>query len=127
MIYQKVIDTGTVPDQWIEVHATPIFKKVGEVRILQLSTGESNQHPSQDPREACSCRAKLMTHLLQNELLSERQHGFISNHLCSANLLATHDAWTQALEEYVPIDCIYLDFAKAFDTVPHARLALTMT
>ena len=30
--------------------------------------------------------------------------------------------WTVALEEGVPIDVAYLDFAKAFDSVPPKRL-----
>ena len=30
--------------------------------------------------------------------------------------------WTEALMHRHPIDVIYLDYAKAFDTVPHQRL-----
>ena len=37
-------------------------------------------------------------------------------------LLEVMDLWTEALEEGVAIDAVYLDFAKAFDTVPHARM-----
>ena len=37
-------------------------------------------------------------------------------------LLAVLDSWTIALDEGGNIDSIYLDFAKAFDTVPHQRL-----
>jgi len=32
------------------------------------------------------------------------------------------EAWTKALDEGYGIDFIYLDYRKAFDTVPHARL-----
>ena len=32
------------------------------------------------------------------------------------------NAWTEAIEEGNSIDTIYLDFTKAFDTVPHERL-----
>ena len=32
------------------------------------------------------------------------------------------EMWTNSLNSREDIDCIYLDFQKAFDTVPHARL-----
>ena len=32
------------------------------------------------------------------------------------------EAWTAAVEEGDPVDVVYLDFAKAFDSVPHQRL-----
>ena len=37
-------------------------------------------------------------------------------------LLATLDDWSKAIEQGDPVDAIYLDFSKAFDTVPHKRL-----
>ena len=67
-------------------------------------------------------REKLIDHLSNNKLISESQHRFISGRSCSTNLLAVLDAWTEAIEEGKSIDTIYLDFAKAFDTVPHERL-----
>ena len=32
------------------------------------------------------------------------------------------DKWREALDKGLAIDCIYMDFQKAFDTVPHKRL-----
>ena len=47
---------------------------------------------------------------------------FVCGQHYSTNLLAVLDAWTEAIEEGKSIDTIYLDFAKAFDTVPHECL-----
>ena len=38
------------------------------------------------------------------------------------NLLACLEDWTKALDEGKDIDAVYLDMAKAFDSVPHIRL-----
>ena len=41
---------------------------------------------------------------------------------CLTNLLETFESWTYELDEGYGIDVIYLDYRKAFDTVPHQRL-----
>ena len=38
------------------------------------------------------------------------------------NLLVTLECWTSILEEGSGLDVIYLDYKKAFDTVPHQKL-----
>ena len=54
--------------------------------------------------------------------LVECQHGFIGGRSCTTNLLEVIDFWTKILDEGHALDVIYLDFSKAFDTVPHQRL-----
>ena len=39
-------------------------------------------------------------------------------------LLVTLDDWTELLDQGLPVDTSYLDFKKAFDTIPHERLLL---
>ena len=41
---------------------------------------------------------------------------------CTSQLLAVLEAWTRILDSGNAVDAIYLDFRKAFDTVPHKRL-----
>jgi hypothetical protein len=67
-------------------------------------------------------RDKVIEHLTENRLLSECQHGFVSGRSCTTNLIATLEDWTDMLDEGSAVDAIYLDFAKAFDSVPHERL-----
>jgi hypothetical protein len=63
-----------------------------------------------------------MTHLESNNLIIKDQHGFRGGKSCNTQLLEVMELWTKFTEKGVPWDCIYLDFAKAFDTVPHNRL-----
>ena len=37
-------------------------------------------------------------------------------------LLETLENWTKALDEGFGLDVVYLDYRKAFDSVPHRRL-----
>jgi len=46
----------------------------------------------------------------------------VSNRLCLTNLLETLEEWTEALDEGYGIHAIFLDYRKAFETVPHKRL-----
>jgi len=63
-----------------------------------------------------------MQHLLVNELLSRHQHGFMKGRSCTTQLLDVLDIWSRLLDEGDNVDVVYLDFAKAFDTVPHSRM-----
>ena len=61
-------------------------------------------------------------YLYENNLLTKEQHGFVRNKSCTTNLLETLDYISASLDAGIPVDEILLDFAKAFDTVPHKRL-----
>ena len=54
--------------------------------------------------------------------MSNEQHGFMKKKSCIINLLKTFESWTEALDNGLGLDVIYLDYQKAFDTVPHIRL-----
>ena len=48
--------------------------------------------------------------------------GFISGRSTTLQLLEVLDAWAEAIDAGHSVDVIYLDFLKAFDTVPYRRL-----
>ena len=52
----------------------------------------------------------------------DSQHGFHKGRSCLTNLLVFLDKVTTTVNEGHSADVIYLDFAKAFDKVPHQRL-----
>jgi hypothetical protein len=67
-------------------------------------------------------RDGIIDHLTAHHLLSASKHGFIAGRFCTTNLLSTLYDWTRLLDEREPEDAVYLEFAKAFDSVPHERL-----
>ena len=57
--------------------------------------------------------------IMSYSVLTDKQHGFSKARSCLTNLLESFEEWTAALDS---VDVIYLDFKKAFDSVPHQRL-----
>ena len=57
-----------------------------------------------------------------NKLFSPNQCGFITGRLTVLQLLTVLDKWSESLHMGLSVDCINMDFQKAFDTVPHRRL-----
>ena len=105
---------------WKDANVSPIFKK-GE------KSNPGNYRPISLTSIVCKLmesiiRDEIMKHLTENELLSTCQHGFVPKRSCVTNLLETLDNWTESLDSGKPVDAVYLDFAKAFDSVPHQRL-----
>ena len=60
----------------------------------------------------------VITYLLENNLLSNCQFGFVSGRSVQLQLLPLLNHWTGILVSGHTIDVIYLDFKKAFDSVP---------
>ena len=67
-------------------------------------------------------RDAVATHLEQQNFYADCQHGFMKRRSTLTNLLVTLECWTNILEEGSGLDVIYLDYKKAFDTVPHQKL-----
>ena len=67
-------------------------------------------------------RDHLLEHMTVNGLFADEQHGFVPGRSCTTQLLLAIEDWTEKLENGEPVDVIYLDFRKAFDSVPHQRL-----
>jgi sarcosine oxidase/L-pipecolate oxidase len=58
----------------------------------------------------------------RHNLFTTHQHGFRKGRSCVTQLIEVLDDWTKQLDNRNGIDTIYLDFQKAFDTVPHQHL-----
>ena len=121
IFFQKSLNEGKLPDVWKQANVVPIYKEKGDKKL------PNNYRPVSLTCILCKImesiiRDEIVEYLNNNNFLSEYQHGFISKRSCTTNLLATLDAWTNILDSGSPVDAIYLDFSKAFDSVPHMRL-----
>ena len=64
----------------------------------------------------------LVAHLQDNGLLSKEHHGFAQGRSCTIQLLSALEMWTSTLDDGNRLDAVFLDFKKAFDTVPHQKM-----
>ena len=71
--------------------------------------------------------SQIMKHLDGNNILHENQNGFRAKRLCESQLLLTTDEISKYMNQGLQLDMAILDFAKAFDKVPHRRLAEKMS
>ena len=57
-------------------------------------------------------------------LISKEQYGFLAKRSTCTQLLATINDYTLLADNKMRVDAVYIDFAKAFDSVSHAKLLL---
>uniref|UniRef100_A0A8C5WCE6 Reverse transcriptase domain-containing protein n=1 Tax=Leptobrachium leishanense TaxID=445787 RepID=A0A8C5WCE6_9ANUR len=67
-------------------------------------------------------KERIVDHLKTHRLQDQKQHGFTSGRSCQTNLIDFFDWVTKIIDTGGAVDIAYLDFSKAFDTVPHRRL-----
>ncbi len=63
----------------------------------------------------------LILFLTETRSLSPSQHGFLLRRACLSNLILQEERVTRLLDEGHTVDLVYLDFAKAFDSVNHRQ------
>ena len=118
-IFRKSLEEGILPDERKSANVTAIHKngdrkKAENYRPISLTSVAGKAMDK-------IIRDKLVNHMERNNLFNKSQHGFVSGRSCTTQLLEFMEEATQALDRG-DVDVIYLDFAKAFDKVPHKRL-----
>ncbi len=121
IIFNSSLQLQDVPQDWKRARISAIFKNKGSRR----------QAGNYRPVSLTSLVCKLLESLIRehitefmkdNNLFTYRQYGFLQGRSISLQLLEVMDKWTDALDAGLSIDTIYMDYQKAFDTVPHKRL-----
>ena len=119
-IFQRSIDSGTLPADWTSANIAPVFKK-----------GDRHKAENYRPVSLTSVLSKILEHSICHSMmshfdtykvLSNLNHGFRSGFSPETQLAVTIDDLAKKLDKNLQTDVIILDFSKAFDTVPHDRL-----
>ena len=119
-IFQRSLDTGTVPLEWKRGLIKPLFKG-----------GDHADPANYRPITLTSVAVKTMERLIKNHLedFLERadrntpeQHSFMRHRSCLSNLITAREHWCGLVDNGDPVDVVFVDFSKAFDRVPHGRL-----
>ena len=119
-IFQHSLNTGDFPLDWRQGNIAPIFKN-----------GDKHKASNYRPVLLTSVCSKLIEHISVSNLschldtrsiLGNEEHSFRFKRSCESQLIA----FTQELFNKVAgsgqVDAFVLDFSKAFDKVPHARV-----
>ena len=120
VIFRKSLSAGKLPTVWKKANVIPLFKKGSR-------SDPNNYRPVS---LTCICgkllekliRNRIMSYMENNNLFNVHQFGFRSSRSCVTQLLKVIKDWFDDMDNNIVWDTIYLDFAKAFDRVPHKRL-----
>ena len=119
-IFQNSVDSGNLPSDWTNANISPVFKK-GDVHLAENYRPVSLTSVTCKLLEHIICK-HLLTHLENNDILTNLNHGFRSGFSCDTQLLVTLNDLLHFNDEGSQTDVTILDFSKAFDTVPHEEL-----
>jgi len=113
-IFQLRLSTNTLPQEWKIHKITPLPKK-GDLSCV------SNYRP-------ISLLCIILEVIIYKKSisfirpkLSKTQFGFTKGKSCLAQLLTIFSTINQAADSKKSVDVMYLDFKKAFDSVPHEQ------
>ncbi|PKU45536.1 rna-directed dna polymerase from mobile element jockey- hypothetical protein [Limosa lapponica baueri] len=116
VISEKSWQMGEVPGGWKKRIIAPIFKSVERRTLGTINLSASPL-----------CLGKIMEqifleamvrHMEDREMIWDSQHGFTRDKSCLINLMALYNGVTTTVDKGRGTEC-YLDFCKAFDTVPN--------
>jgi hypothetical protein len=114
IIFQKSLQTVCIPSDWKHANVAPVYKK-----------GEKYNAVNYRPISLTCISGKIMEHVIIKHILSllyDLQHGFRHSRSCETQLLSFVQELAANSDKNIQTDLIIMDFAKAFDKVPHQRL-----
>jgi len=119
LLFQASVDQH-IPEERKKANVVPAFKNGDQGKV-------ENYQPISLSSVLCKTlehiiHSHLMKHFDQHHILCDEQHGFRKKHSCESQLLLADKDLAKSVDDGQQMDCILLDFSKAFDKVPHKHL-----
>ena len=124
MIFNMSFSSGKIPDSWKVADVVPLHKKGAKDK-------RDNYRPVSLTSIPCKvCEKIIRQHLVEfwitKDILIPEQFGFMKGKSCLSQLLTVFHDWSSNRNSGLSTDVVFLDFSKAFDSVPHERLLLKL-
>ena len=124
-LFNFSLETSKVPSQWKLSNVSPILKSgdpslINNYRLISLLSLVSKV------LERMSIKEFLITYELTHHLLSHRQFGFRAGSSTQEALLSITNDWHLCLSSNHQVGAVFFDIKKAFDTVPHEQILLSL-
>ncbi|VDM04254.1 unnamed protein product [Schistocephalus solidus] len=119
-LFQTSFQTESLPVDWKSAWITPLYKGGSRVSANNYRSGSLTSAGCKIMEKII--KQQLMQFLEHNNLLFKVQHGFRRGRSCVKNLLYCLERWTEVFDRGNTVHAVYIDFKKAFDSVPHHRL-----
>ena len=117
-LFNLSLSTHSLPLEWRTHLIKPIFKSGDKCNVANYR-----------PISLLSVISKVLERIIHNNVInfvcqhiSPLQFGFLPSRSPVKQLLTLTSFIDKAFENNDSVDCIYLDYRKAFDSVPHAKL-----
>ena len=120
IIFEKSLETGKLPSDWVTANVMPVFKK-----------GDKSSAANYRPISLTCILCKVLEHILASNIvkhldaqgiLYDLQHGFREKRSCETQLVMMIEDLARNANGRKQTDVILLDFSKAFDKVNHSKL-----
>lgn len=120
ILFNQAFSSGELPIDWTMANIAPVHKKKSKYAresYRQISLTSIISKVSE-----MIVRDRVVDFWLNRQTFNPNQFGFLQNKSTVSQLLLCYNDWSKSRNNNKPTDIAFLDFHKAFDSVPHERL-----
>ena len=119
-LFNKSFSSGMLPQDWKLANIAPIHKKNSKCKRENYRQISLTSIISKIAEKIV--RDRSVEFWLSRKVFNENQFGYLKNKSTLSQLLLCYNDWAKTRNDTKATDVVFMDFSKAFDSVPHERL-----